>query len=926
MGKVRQVQVAPERIDQRDPESDVAGLPAAGAGAGIESLQHTAGNRAVTDLLRVGQARLRVGAADDPYEHEADAVARRVVQALRSAAPATVGPETDDPGAPGAGQAPLRRLMRRAPIGADGGDLDPGTEAALSSARGGGQPLPAAVRASMEGAFGGADFGNVRLHSGPGAAALNRAVSAEAFTVGSDIFFSGAVPDAANPAGQELLAHELTHTVQQGASPTVQRWSPFKKKDKPAVPSITPEQAQELINKIQASPEMTQADRLRDQGKEDQALDAVETYWDKGKVTLGDGTEIVLKDFKPLLFTPAERRMVKVKKWRLASAVRGLFDESVRKGQTAIPVVAGAPSQAAKEALAPHQKAKGPTDGGGVAAGFGGVGTTSSLAGLGSKVGQHFADPSNPNAKNMSLAAKELDTSYMQKGDPLNTAPSMQSKSDWANGTLSVITDSFSFLSQVVVIIKQITDDKSSKADVAESTAGALATLTNTASDILQVIEKAQGSELTTNMFHWVPGLSIFSNAFMAMKSAISLVPKAVGLHGIRTHGNKVTEKEREDLKLAVERLWVRSSQQVEADSFATAKSLTNAGLAIAEVASGGGFGIPRLASAVVTGAGVVHTLGHTIADSLRAAATKTARIRYFGAHEAGSAEKLIRTDPQAAAEAIMTRAMEGDPQAIGVLRGFDIKLPLITATQQPGTSRTVVKPAVPVRAKGRGGANDPGNAGRAAQVEDTLDYDHAATTDFDQAMVKLMSFLAESTNPKTIGDKIKDTFKKLKDTPGDIRARYRDAKRIAQARNEANYKNKGKDRGTTWAVTTALFGSDSDVAKLAENTERDLRATHMDQPTKTKLLELLTPEAIRDADKQRSKLDATRAYMDISAPLDKAAKAQAEKLSVGKLSEVVHQGKKASGLNDRQWEAYLAVFTTRLNEKAATAVAPPSS
>jgi hypothetical protein len=47
---------------------------------------------------------------------------------------------------------------------------------------------------------------------------LNRKLGASAFTVGRDIFFGGSTPELASSAGQGLLAHELTHVVQQGAA------------------------------------------------------------------------------------------------------------------------------------------------------------------------------------------------------------------------------------------------------------------------------------------------------------------------------------------------------------------------------------------------------------------------------------------------------------------------------------------------------------------------------------------------------------------------------------------------------------------------------------------------------------------------------------------------------------------------------------
>ena len=77
--------------------------------------------------------------------------------------------------------------------------------------------LPDAVRGPMEGAFG-ADFSSVKLHTGHEAESLNNHVGAMAFTVGSDIFLGRSAPSISSPSGQSLLAHELTHTIQQGGA------------------------------------------------------------------------------------------------------------------------------------------------------------------------------------------------------------------------------------------------------------------------------------------------------------------------------------------------------------------------------------------------------------------------------------------------------------------------------------------------------------------------------------------------------------------------------------------------------------------------------------------------------------------------------------------------------------------------------------
>ena len=90
-------------------------------------------------------------------------------------------------------------------------------ESQLDSARGGGQTLAPPVRAEMEQGFG-YDFGAVHVHTGGDADRLARRLDAEAFTNGADIFFRGGLYDPATPRGDFLLAHELTHVIQQGAA------------------------------------------------------------------------------------------------------------------------------------------------------------------------------------------------------------------------------------------------------------------------------------------------------------------------------------------------------------------------------------------------------------------------------------------------------------------------------------------------------------------------------------------------------------------------------------------------------------------------------------------------------------------------------------------------------------------------------------
>lgn len=94
-----------------------------------------------------------------------------------------------------------------------------GIENSLASSKGGGDPLPSDTQSEMESGFG-ADFSGVRVHNDSNAVQMNQDLGSQAFTNGSDIYFNEGNYDTESDSGKHLLAHELTHTVQQGASPS----------------------------------------------------------------------------------------------------------------------------------------------------------------------------------------------------------------------------------------------------------------------------------------------------------------------------------------------------------------------------------------------------------------------------------------------------------------------------------------------------------------------------------------------------------------------------------------------------------------------------------------------------------------------------------------------------------------------------------
>ena len=127
------------------------------------------------------------------------------------------------------------KLQRKDADGGGSAAVSGDVQSAIRNKTNGGEPLSGEAREHMEPRFN-ADFGNVRVHKDSESAALNNQLSARAFTYQNHIFFSRGQYQPGSSDGKQLLAHELTHTIQQGhsiqrspqvsttaATPTVQR-------------------------------------------------------------------------------------------------------------------------------------------------------------------------------------------------------------------------------------------------------------------------------------------------------------------------------------------------------------------------------------------------------------------------------------------------------------------------------------------------------------------------------------------------------------------------------------------------------------------------------------------------------------------------------------------------------------------------------
>ncbi len=177
------------------------------------------------------QARLTVSDPHDVYEQEADQVADSVMRTPESSTNTTIQLE---------GEETIQRMcteceeeVQRMPLEEDdfelqakaadstsAGSFEPDT-AALTGLQGGGKALSSETQ-SYFGERMGYDFGNVRVHTDSRADHLARSVQARAFTYGNNVVFRSGEFSQDTSAGKHLLAHELTHTIQQGAVTPVQ--------------------------------------------------------------------------------------------------------------------------------------------------------------------------------------------------------------------------------------------------------------------------------------------------------------------------------------------------------------------------------------------------------------------------------------------------------------------------------------------------------------------------------------------------------------------------------------------------------------------------------------------------------------------------------------------------------------------------------
>jgi len=231
-------------------------------------LQRTVGNQAVQRMVRSGalQAKLKIGQPGDVYEQEADRVADAVMRMPEPGVQRQVEPEEEeeemlqakplvDQITPLAQvqrqEEPEEEMLQAKPLAEEitplvqrkvepeeeeeeekmlqaksreyaTSEVPNDLESQINAIKSGGQPLAESERAYFEPRFG-VDFSQVRLHTDSQAAESARAVNAKAYTLRQDVVFGARQYSPGASSSRKLLAHELTHTLQQRNESTAKR-------------------------------------------------------------------------------------------------------------------------------------------------------------------------------------------------------------------------------------------------------------------------------------------------------------------------------------------------------------------------------------------------------------------------------------------------------------------------------------------------------------------------------------------------------------------------------------------------------------------------------------------------------------------------------------------------------------------------------
>ena len=247
--ETRRHRKAPRPLYDQRKEAAESEDSQAGRAQAVLNLQQTHGNRYVQRVMGKVQAKLIVNPPDDVYEREADRVADAVTRDPASSVQrktqekekvgidrvSAIQRQVQEPEEEEEEEEPIQAKMpwiQRQPVDEEEEEEEPiqtkpsgrqpnivsrNLESDINAARGGGQSLPSSVRSSVEPRLG-HDFSQVHIHTDDRADKLSWQLGAKAFTSGNDIFFREGAYQPGSDSGRGLIAHELTHVVQQNAT------------------------------------------------------------------------------------------------------------------------------------------------------------------------------------------------------------------------------------------------------------------------------------------------------------------------------------------------------------------------------------------------------------------------------------------------------------------------------------------------------------------------------------------------------------------------------------------------------------------------------------------------------------------------------------------------------------------------------------
>ncbi len=174
---------------------------------------------------QVIQAKLKVGAASDQYEQEADRVADQVMR-MPESHQSSLDRQLAQENSITCNSQNIQRVSNENQLNLDTPvkqnahsmpEVSPSVMAKIRSLQGGGQPLAKTEQSFFEPRMG-VDFSQVRIHKGAQAAELALSLNARAFTLGENVVFGEGEYSSQSNTGRKLLAHELTHVVQQNGT------------------------------------------------------------------------------------------------------------------------------------------------------------------------------------------------------------------------------------------------------------------------------------------------------------------------------------------------------------------------------------------------------------------------------------------------------------------------------------------------------------------------------------------------------------------------------------------------------------------------------------------------------------------------------------------------------------------------------------